>query len=195
MMYAAGLTVREIADLCHAKVATVHLHLRVREKYAPELHEFHATALANRDPDRPSTMWRNRLAEVLIFQEAHHRLPDSGGQGMECSLARWVAVQRRSYQNGYMSTAKVVLLDRLEGWQVDASQQRREEHWRTMLDAVRVFVASNGRMPRYKTYETEQEHTLGVWLHRQHQGRLENTLKPWRLAALDDAVPQWHSRC
>lgn len=40
-MYRAGLTVREIADRCQQNVATVHLHLRVREKYQPGLHAAH----------------------------------------------------------------------------------------------------------------------------------------------------------
>lgn len=194
MMYAAGLTVREIAHWCHANVATVHLHLRVREKYAPGLHATHTAALADRDPDRPSTRWRQRLNDVLAFQETHQRLPSSTAEAAEGSLGQWVALQRNAYQQGGMSAAKVVLLDQLDGWTVDAPQQRRDEHWRTMLDALSIFVASTGQMPRYKTYATEHEHTLGVWLHTQHQRRAEGTLQAWRLEALNAASPSWHSR-
>lgn len=167
MMYAVGMTVREIADRCHANVATIHLHLRVREKHAPGLHATHAAALADRDPDRPSTRWRQRLTEVLTFQKTHHRLPSSTAEEVEYSLAQWGALQRNAYRKGGMSTAKIVLLDQLEGWTVDVPQQRRDEHWRNMLNAVRAYVASTGQMPRYKTYATEHEHRLGVkrpWL-------------------------------
>lgn len=194
MMYAAGLTVREIADRCHANAATIHLHLRVREKYAPGLHATHAAALTDRDPDRPSTRWRQRLTEVLAFQKTHHRLPNSTAEGIERLLAQWVALQRNAYRRGSMSAAKIVLLDQLDGWKVDTSQQRRDEHWEAMLDAVRKFVAAIGQMPRYKTYDSEHEHRLGVWLHHQHQARTENTLPAWRLDALDEAVPGWRSR-
>lgn len=194
-MYAAGLTVREIAEWCHANVATVHLHLRVREKYSPGVHEIHAAALARRDPNRPSTSWRKRLAEVLDFQEAHHRLPDSRAEDAEASLARWVALQRNAYRQGRMSAVKVILLDDLRGWELDAPRQRRDDHWRKMLEAVSAFVASTGRMPRYKTYDSEDERLLGMWLHRQHQGHSEGSLKQWRLTALDDALPGWHSSC
>ena len=193
-MYAAGLTVREIADRCHAHVATIHLHLRVREKHAPGLHAVHAVALADRDPDRPSTRWRQRLSEVLAFQETHHRLPSSTAAGVEFSLAQWVALQRNAYRKGGMSAGKIVLLDQLEDWTVDVPQQRRDEHWKGMLDAVSAYVASTGQMPRYKTYVSEHEHRLGVWLHRQHQARTENTLPSWRLATLNGAVPGWRSR-
>lgn len=194
MMYAAGLTVREIADRCHANVATIHLHLRVREKHVPGLHATHAEALADRDPDRPSTRWRQRLTEVLAFQGTHQRLPSSTAEEVEFSLAQWVALQRNAYHKGGMSAAKIVLLDQLEGWTVDVPQQRRDEHWKGMLNAVSAYVASTGQLPRYKTYATEHEHRLGVWLHLQHQARTENTLLSWRLAALNEAAPGWRSR-
>lgn len=64
-----------------------------------------------------------------------------------------------------------------------------------MLNAVSAYVASTGQMPRYKIYASEHEHRLGVWLHRQHQARTENSLLSWRQAALDEAVPGWRSRC
>lgn len=194
MMYAAGLTVREIADRCHREVATIRLHLRVREKYDPGLHATHAIALASRDPDRPSTHWRQRLRDVLEFRAVNNRLPSNSAENVERSLARWVAVQRNSYKKGQMSPAKVILLDQLEGWEVNPQQQRRDEDWRAALSAFSAFVASSGEMPRYKNYATEHEHSLGVWLHVQHQRRVENNLQLWRLNALNAAVPFWRSR-
>lgn len=113
---------------------------------------------------------------------------------MERSLAQWVALQRNAYRKGGMSAAKIVLLDQLGGWKVDVAQQRRDEHWKEMLEAVRVFVTATAQMPRYKTYASEHEHRLGVWLHRQHQARAESTLPSWRLTALNEAVPGWRSR-
>lgn len=193
-MYAAGLTVREIADRCHANVATIHRHLRVREKYVPGLHATHASALASRDADRPSTRWRKRLSQVLAFQEANHQLPSSKAEGVERSLARWVAVQRNLYRKGHMSAVKAILLKELVGWDIDAQQQHRDDHWRTTLEALNTFVATTGRMPRYKNYGTEHEHALGVWLHSQHQRRAEKTLQQWRLDALNETLPSWRSR-
>lgn len=194
MMYAAGLTVREIADRCHGKVATIRLHLRVRQKYAPELHTIHAIALASRGPDRPSTQWRQRLSEALIFQETHHRLPRYSPEGVERSLARWVATQRNLYLKGRLSATKVILLDPLRGWEANPQQQRRDEHWYAMLGAFNAFVASTGQMPRYKNPATEHERALGVWLHVQHQRRAEKNLQLWRLDALNVVAPFWRSR-
>ncbi|MFJ2618918.1 helicase associated domain-containing protein [Glutamicibacter sp. NPDC087344] len=136
MMYAAGQTVREIADRCHANVAAIHLHLRVKEKHSPGLYANHAAALADLDRDRPSTRWRQHLTEALAFQETHHRLPSSTAGGVEFSLAKWVGLQRNAYRKGSMLATKIVLLDQLEGWKVDVPQQRRDEHWKGMLASM-----------------------------------------------------------
>ncbi|KSU66694.1 hypothetical protein AS038_08530 [Arthrobacter sp. NIO-1057] len=193
-MYAAGLTVREIADRCHQIVATVHLHLQVREKYSPGLRATHEAALARRDPDRPTTSWRRRLDEALAFHTAHQRLPNSQGQAQEKSLAQWVANQRISYQQGNMAAAKIILLDQLPNWNVNLHQQRLDETWQAKLVAVVDYVTVAGSLPRYRNYASEQERRLGVWLHNQHQKRTTGTLVEWRKNALDDALPAWRRR-
>lgn len=194
LMYAAGLTVREIADRCHRHVETIHLHLQVREKYSPGLRAIHEAALEDRGPDRPTTAWRRRLNEALAFHAARQRLPDSTAGGAESSLARWVAIQRTMYLTGRMSAAKVILLDGLEGWQVHPRRERLDEKWRSTLAALTAYVAATGEIPRYKNYASEPERALGVWLHVQHQRRAEGTLLSWRLEALDASVPSWRSR-
>lgn len=194
MMYAAGLTVREISDRCHQIVATVHLHLQVREEYSPGLLATHEAALARRDPDRPTTSWRRRLDEVLEFHATNQQLPSSQGQAQEKSLAQWVASQRISYQKGKMGAAKIILLDRLPNWNVNQHQQRLDETWKAKLAAVVDYVKVTGSLPRYRNYATEHERSLGVWLHNQHQKRTKGHLTEWRKDALDKAVPSWHRR-
>lgn len=193
MMYVAGLTAREIADRCHQNIATVHRHLRMREKYEPGFHAKHQAALASRDPDRPSTRWRQRLYEALDFQATHQRLPDRSEDPREQSLHEWILDQRNAYRQGQMSVAKIVLLEDLQDWAVDTQRMMLDEHWRNQLARLTDFVASTGRFPRYKEYSSEQERVLGVWLHTQHQRRAEDRLLPWRKAAMDAAFPVWAS--
>lgn len=95
MMYTAGLTVREICDLCHQVPATVHLHVRVREKYEPGYQAKHEAALNERGPSRPTTQWRRRLAELADFYAANGRLPTTTGDHAECSLHRLFTPLRR----------------------------------------------------------------------------------------------------
>ena len=194
MMYAAGLTVREIADRCRQKRNTVHLHLQVREQYQPGLRATHEAAFAARGPDSPTTGWRRRLTEAQDFWGIHGRLPHHNGDTVERSLHTWISEQRRAYHRANLSTPKIVLLGSLPGWDTSNRQQELDLQWLTRLTEFKDYLAAAGQLPRYKNHATEHEHTLGVWLHVQHQKRAENTLLPWRLKALNTAHPGWHSR-
>ncbi|WP_404289221.1 helicase associated domain-containing protein [Glutamicibacter arilaitensis] len=189
MMYSAGLTVREIIDRCHENVATIHAHLRVREKYSPGLRAKHEAALEARDPNRPTIKWRKRLKEALAFQAAQDRAPRSDGDATEQSLHQWIADQRRAYMKGQLSVAKIILLEDLTSWHVDTHQRSLDDKWRSTLSALSDFVANTGELPRYKNHFAEPEPVLGAWLHGQHQKRAEGTILPWRLEALDAALP------
>ena len=193
MMCAAGLTVREIADRCRQKRNTVHLHLHVREQYQPGLRATHEAAFAARDPKSPSTEWRRRLTEAQDFLDLHGRLPHHDGDTVEQSLHTWISEQRRAHQHGNLSTPKIVLLGSLPGWDTSHRQQELDQQWLSRLTQFKDYVAATGQFPRYKNYDTGHEHTLGVWLHVQHQKRTENTLQPWRLQALNEAFPCWRS--
>lgn len=193
MMYAAGLTVREIADRCHQNCSTIHLHFRVREKYEPGFHARHEAALKARGPNRPTTLWRKRASEAIDFQTAHGRLPRGDGDAAERSLHSWLEGQRRTFERGEMPASKVVLLEDLVGWNIRTRQLELDGRWWDKLSALVEFVASTESVPRYKNYSTEQERVLGVWLHKQHQRRSENKLVQWRLETLDAALPGWRS--
>lgn len=93
-----------------------------------------------------------------------------------------------------MSKAKEVLLDSLSDWSIDTHQQELDERWRQNLLDLQAFVSEFGTMPRYKNFAYEREHTLGVWLHNQHQRRAEQKLKAWRIEALNVTIPDWASR-
>lgn len=194
MMYAAGLTAREIADRCHQNVATIHVHFQARERYAPGTRAKHEDALAARGADRPTIRWRKKLAQVLDFQKIHSRLPHYDGDEAERQLHRWVLEQRRAYRNKSMSTPKIVLLEELCGWNIDVRQQELDEAWRSRLTSLIEFAATYHRTPRYQSYSSEAERVLGVWLHVQHQKRAEGTMMPWRLEMMDDAFNNWQSR-
>ncbi|WP_223308883.1 helicase associated domain-containing protein [Glutamicibacter nicotianae] len=193
-MFIAGLTAREIADLCKKNIATVHLHLKKREKYEPGFYIKHVEALEARGPHRVTTQWRRRMREAHEFYSTHGRLPLRAGDFSERSLATWIAEQRRLYDRNELPQAKISLLGALPGWNVNERTQENEMRWRKKLALFIAFVATEHRMPRYRTYATQEEHVLGVWLHNQHQRRAQNRLELWKLEALNKAVPGWRSR-
>ncbi|MGV2950548.1 helicase associated domain-containing protein [Glutamicibacter sp. AGC46] len=194
MMFTAGLTAREIADLCKQTIATVHLHLKNRQKNDPDFFTKHTAALEARGPHRITTNWRRRVKEAQYFYAVLGRLPRSTGDPAERSLAEWVAEQRRLFERNDLLQAKIVLLESLPNWNVSARVREREMQWKKNLSLFIAFVDAEQRMPGYRSYATEEEHALGVWLHNQHQRRTENRLELWKLEALNEAVPDWRSR-
>lgn len=193
MMYIAGLTVREIAHWCRQHDNTVRLHLQIREKYWPGFRSTHEAALAARGPARPTTAWRRRHAEATMFHIRNIRLPHHADTD-ERGLAAWITVQRTAYQQGQLSTPKIVLMGKIPGWNVSPRRRQLDEHWRSRLAELIAFTAATGSMPRWRRHNSEAERVLGVWLHTQHQARAEDTLPQWRLDALDTAFPAWASR-
>lgn len=193
-MYLAGLTAREIADRVHRGVATVHYHLRQRDYYEPGFQAKHEVALADRGSNRPSTIWRRRAKEIVAFQSEHGRLPSRTGDPGERLLHSWLAVQRRENKDGRLPSTKLTLLQDLDDWMIDPWQKELDDAWRNKLNAVCQFFEEQGRIPRYRTYKSDQERRLGVWLHNQHQRRSRQLLAPWRLDALNVNLPGWRSR-
>lgn len=195
MMYAAGLTVREIARWCHQHDNTVRLHLQVRKKYWPDFQEMHEKALAARGSGLPTTGWRRRYEEAMEFLAHYGRLPDPSNSARERSLAAWITVQRLAARRGDLSASKLVLMGVLTGWDQSRHQLRLDARWRQRLTEVSNFVATHNRVPRWRNHHSENERVLGVWLHGQHQARAEGTIHAWRLDALNTALfPGWKSR-
>lgn len=193
-MYKSGMTVREISDLTGRPRSTVHRHLQVREIYDDEIRHIHDAANAARGPGWPTTHWQRRYKTTQIFLAANGRLPAASGDEEEASLARWVIHQRTLHIRGELPDIQVTLMDMLPGWTYREPPANREDHWRERLADLQAFVSETGTLPRYKRYDSEHEHSLGVWLHTQHQARAEGRPKQWRLEALDKALPGWRSR-
>lgn len=191
LMYSAGLTAREIADHCRGNIATVHRHLKNREKYQPGFKARHDKAAASRHSDKPSTQWRKRLACLVDFVEQNGRLPGHKDTPDEITLYRWLLNQRRSYVNGQMSPGKVFLLDEISGWKTDDRKAVRDQKWMDTLSELSVYLQTFGHLPRYRNYSSTHEQKLGIWLHNQHQRRSQKKLSTERLEALDLIFPGW----
>lgn len=193
LMYSAGLTAREIADLCAHSISTVHFHLRKREQYEPGFQSKHLEALRLRHPDRPSTQWRNQLNMMKEFTEKNGRLPISKAGPDEARLHSWLVNQQRSSARGEMSPGKIFLLDSVFEWRTTPRQDVLARHWLERLHMVADYFSQAGHFPRYRNYTTELEHTLGVWLHVQHQNRSQKKLPEERLTKLNETLPGWRS--
>ena len=194
MMYAAGLTVQEIADRCGRPRSTVQRHLQVREEYEPGLRATHQAAYEKRVPAWASLQWHQSLADVKTFLTTHGRLPIRDDTGPGRTLHMWLKQQRTARTKGTLAPEKEEALSSLGDWATPDHQKTREDHWRAQLARLASYIDEHGEIPRWHRHETETERALGVWLHIQHQNRLEGTLPQWRLQAIEHAIPGWRSR-
>ena len=192
-MYASGMTVQEIADFTGRARSTVHRHLQVRETVVEDLRVVHDAAQEARGPDWPNTRWQHAYKAAQDFYADQRRLPAAGGDEAERELAAWIRTQCTMHRTGHLPAIKVTLMGMLPGWDSTAPRTDLDDHWRQRLAELATFVAEAGHLPHYKRYASEQERILGVWLHTQNQRRSERRLLPWRLEALDAALPGWHS--
>ena len=192
-MLLAGITVREIAELCHRGPATIHYHLRRRDHYEPGFRAKHETAVAARNKNRPSSTWRRQAKELAASHAERKRLPRSAGDQAERSLNHWLAAQRKELQSGQLPAAKIMHLQDVPDWHIDPRQRELDERWSERFEALVQYVAEYEQFPRYRTYTSEAERSLGVCLHNQHQRRAKGKLAAWRRNVLDHEFAGWRS--
>lgn len=192
-MYTSGMTVQEIADYTGRARSTVHRHLQIREAAGAGLRAIHDAGRLARGPDWPTTRWQHFYKAVQDFYMLNGRLPTASDGEFEQKLATWLDSQSTVHRSGALPAIKVTLMGMIQGWDGATRRTTHDDRWRQRLDELVAFVAETKRMPRYKRDSSEHEHSLRVWLHKQHQRRAECCLLDWRLAALDAAVPGWHS--
>ncbi|MGV2853997.1 hypothetical protein ACNPON_16345 [Glutamicibacter sp. AGC13] len=70
-------------------------------------------------------------------------------------MHRWLLEQRRAHRSNSLSLSKIVLLEDLTGWSIDAHQRQLDEGWRARLASLVEFAGTYDRTPRYQTYSTD----------------------------------------
>lgn len=172
LMYRKGLTVKRIADLCHALPQTVGRHIRAQRALCSGMEAEH---LANRPPDTPRSVgegWQANIDALSAFRDAHVRYPTRGDPDpANRKLAHWLARQRVAERSGRLLEVRRQMLSALPGWEMNQRTVLETERWLSRLEELRVFQATEGRWPRFRTSVDEVERVLGVWLHSQGRPR------------------------
>jgi hypothetical protein len=134
------------------------------------------------------------MEEVIAWVQVKDRLP--GGRSVdrgERSMARWLSGRRREAAEGTLDRAYSEGLARVPGWAGSHRAVADEGRWHHRLAQLVDFRQKGHDWPRHHDYESEQEHTLGVWLHTQRYKRRRGDLDPGKAKLLDDAVPGWRT--
>ncbi|WP_400160554.1 helicase associated domain-containing protein [Arthrobacter sp. BPSS-3] len=190
LMYRHGLSRKRIAALVRAAPATVGYHLAVGRRQDPGLEAAHRAAAGT----ALSPAATARMEEIIAWTSAQGRFPRSSSQDLgERSMGAWLGQRRHEAADGTLHPVYRKGLSRVPDWDTNARAAVDEARWHDRLGQLVRFRAEGNDWPRHRGYASEQEHTLGVWLHSQRQSHRNGGLDPDRVRLLDDAAPGWRA--
>lgn len=134
------------------------------------------------------------MEEVIAWILAEGRLPREHSEHRdERSMARWLSDRRREAAEGTLDPAYGDGLARVPAWTANHRAAADEARWHDRLAEFVDFRREGHDWPRHHDYDSEREHTLGVWIHAQRYKRRRGELDPARNKLLDDAIPGWQT--
>lgn len=191
LLYRGGLSTNKITELTGAPPSTVRYHLAAAKAADPGLKAEHAAA-AGRSTTQGKQPGLQRMNQVIAMVQATGRYPSTAADAAwERKLAAWLRRRRRDANAGVLDPAIRDGLSVLPDWRRRPGDLERESVWQDRLAAVIDYRASGHDWPRRKKAETDAEHELGEWLHKQRGKLGRGTLSAEEAAALDAALPGW----
>jgi hypothetical protein len=194
LMYRLGLSRQRIAALVRVPPAAVGYHLVIARRQDPGLEPEHQAAAGAVPVPRPSPTDLARMEEVIAWVSEEGRLPDgrSGDRG-ERSMARWLSARRREAAEGTVAPAYRDGLAQVTGWVENRRRVEDEARWHERLAELVDFRREGNDWPRHHDYDSEREHTLGVWIHAQRYKSRRGELDLLKVKLLGDAAPGWQT--
>ena len=194
LMYRLGLSRKRIADLVRVHPAAVGYHLVIARRQDPGLEAEHQAA-AGAEPAGPSPTDLARMEEVIAWVSAEGRLPRwpfraTGANG------RWrggCPSAGAKQPKAPLTRPTATVLPGCRGGPRTTGQLADEASWHDRLAELVDFRQEGNDWPRHHDYDSEREHTLGVWIHAQRYKRRRGELDPVKVKLLDDAVPGWQT--
>ncbi|WP_426996297.1 helicase associated domain-containing protein [Pseudarthrobacter sp. N5] len=194
LMYRLGLSRQRIAALVRVPPAAVGYHLVIARRQDPGLEAEHQAAAGAAPVPYPSPTDLARMEEVIVWVSAEGRFPDGrSGERGERSLARWLSGRRREAAEGTLGPAYSHGLAQVPGWAENRREAADEARWHDRLAELVDFREEGNDWPRHHDYDSEREHTLGVWIHAQRYKRRRSDLDPAKVQLLDAAAPGWQT--
>ena len=128
------------------------------------------------------------LEEVKTYVGVHGRLPPRREKASKAkiSLRTWLDFKRKQYECGTLPSEMAAALDEALG---EVCRARQWPSFEEMLDRLKVFQQSRGRLPQQK--ETDADGLrIGNWINTQRMAYKNGKLGAERIAALE-VVPGW----
>ena len=190
-MYRQGISSPAIAAAAGVGKSTVRYHLQIAAQADPSLRDEHRAAAGA--PGRPSGAGLRNLENLIALYKTEGRLPSFRSKSPgERKLTVWLQRRRQDADRGALSPIYAEGLKAIPGWDQQPSRKTRDEaRWRQRLAELRGYMAAGNDWPRHKRTDSEQERTLGIWLHIQRMKHRSRELDQDKETQLNTVLPGW----
>jgi hypothetical protein len=190
-MYRQGIPSPKIAALAGVARSTVRYHLRIAAQADPSVRGEHRAAAGA--PFQPSDAGLRNMENIVALYETEGRLPSfKGSSPRERTLAVWLERRRQDADRGALSPIYREGLKAIPRWDQQPKRKAKDEaRWHQRVAELKDYMAAGNDWPRHKKTDSEQERTLGIWLHTQRMKRRSCQLDQDKEAQLNTLLPGW----
>ncbi|MEW9872619.1 helicase associated domain-containing protein [Arthrobacter sp. HS15c] len=190
-MYRQGIPSPKIAAAAGVAKSTVRYHLHIAAQAVPSIRDEHRAAAGA--PGQPSSAGLRNMENIIALYRSEDRLPTFKGKSPgERALAVWLLRRRQDADRGALSPIYREGLKAIPGWNQQPTRKTRDAaRWHQRLTELINYMAAGNDWPRHKTTDSEQERTLGIWLHTQRMKHRSRELDQNKETRLNTDLPGW----
>jgi hypothetical protein len=192
-MYRQGIPSPAIAAAAGVAKSTVRYHLHIAAQEDPSIRAEHRAAAGI--PGQPSGAGLQNMEDLITLYTTEGRLPTSKGPSpRERTLAVWLHRRRQDANQGTLSPTYREGLKAIPGWDKQPDRKAKDEaRWNQRLAELMDYMAAGNDWPRHKKTDSEQERTLGIWLHIQRMKHRSRELDQDKETQLNTDLPGWRA--
>jgi hypothetical protein len=190
-MYRQGIPSPKIAAAAGVAKSTVRYHLHLAAQADPSIRDEHLAAGGG--PVHPSGAGLRNMEDLIALYKTEGRLPSFKGKTpRERTLAVWLQRRRHDANRGALSPIYREGLKAIPSWNQQPSREAKDEaRWHQRLAELIDYRAVGNDWPRHKKTDSEQERTLGIWIHTQRMKHRTRELDQDKETQLNTLLPGW----
>lgn len=192
-MYRRGMPSPAIAAAAGVAKSTVRYHLHIAAQAEPSIRDEHRAAAGA--PGQPSDAGLRNLENIIALYKTEGRLPSVNGPSpRERTLWVWLQRRRQDANQDALSSLYREGLKAIPGWDQQPNRKAQDEaRWHQRLTELMDYMTAGNDWPRHKKTDTEQERTLGIWLHTQRMKHRRRELDQDMETQLNTDFPGWRT--
>lgn len=134
------------------------------------------------------------MEDLIALYKTEGRFPSTKGRSSPpgAALAMWLQRRRQDANRGSLSPIYREGLKAIPGWDQQPSRKAKDEaRWQQRLTELMDYMAAGNDWPRHRKTDSDQERTLGVWLHgMKHRA---GDLEPEKEDQMNHALHGWQT--